>query len=359
VVQVVQQPQARRRGLDPFDPGSSPFDEFFGRMRAETVTLVTDPITVTARALPPPPAEFCGLVGDFAVKSSLSATRVTVGESLTQKIVVSGRGNLKLMGDLPLDELDGFKVYRDQPQVEVTRSSKGIGGTKTFSRALVPLGAGSTEIPETRLVYFDPEQESYRTSVAPAVVLDVAPSAAAEELRLTESLSPGGGKVAVRILGDDLLPIRGGAELVAGRAPASLLALLMLLPPIAFAGLLLVRRRADRFASDAGLRRRRGAMRTALGAIGGRSELESRDASSVLRRYIGDRVGAEGQALTPRECSERLASRGASEALVRDVRTLLERFEAADFGGAAASPVAAVELRGVLERLESELRRGR
>ena len=156
--------------------------------------------------------------------------------------------------------------------------------------------------------------------MAPAVAIDVAPNGAAEDLNLTEALSAGGGKVAVRILADDLLPIRGGAELVEGRAPAAMLPLLLALPPIAFAGLLMARRRADRFASDVGLRRRRGALRTALGAIGKRGELESRDASSVLRRYIGDRVGAEGQALTPRECAERLSALGASEGLVGDVR---------------------------------------
>ncbi len=68
VVQLVQSSQPRR-GIDPFDGVSSPFDEFFGRMRTETVNLVTEPITVTARALPPAPAGFSGLVGDFTVTS--------------------------------------------------------------------------------------------------------------------------------------------------------------------------------------------------------------------------------------------------------------------------------------------------
>ena len=358
VVQIVQSSQSRR-GLDPFGGVSSPFDEFFGRIRTETVNLVTEPITVTARALPPPPAGFSGLVGQFKVTSSLSPAKLAVGESLTQKIVVSGSGNLNLMGDLPLDELDGFKVYRDQPQVEISRSVNGIGGTKTFSRALVPLAAGAAQVPETRLVFFDPSQETYRTSLAPAVAIDVAPNGNDEDLNLTAALSAGGGKVAVRILANDLLPVRGGAELVEGRAPAATLPLLLALPPIAFAGLLLARRRADRFASDVGLRRRRGALRTALGAIGKRGELESRDASSVLRRYIGDRVGAEGQALTPRECAERLSARGASEGLVGDVRGLLERLEAADFGGGGARAIAGSELRTVIERLERELRRER
>jgi hypothetical protein len=328
-------------------------------MRTESVNLVTEPVTVTARALPPPPPGFSGLVGDFEVEASLSSTRVAVGESLTQKIVVTGRGNLNLMGDLPLDEVDGFKEYRDQPQTEIVRSESGLSGTKTWSRALVPVRAGQARIPETRLVFFDPQREEYRTSVAPAVALDVVPNPAAEDLRLTESLSAGRGKVEVRILADDLLPIRGGRELLAGRPPTALLALLLALPPLVFTALLLTRRRAHRLASDVGLRRRRGALRGATAAIGRRQELEPREASVVLRRYIGDRVGAEGQALTARECADRLSAIGAGDPLVAEARALLERLEAADYGGAAASPVGAAELRGLLERLDRDLRRER
>ena len=249
-------------------------------MRTESVTLSTEPITVTARELPGAPAGFSGLVGEFSVKASVSATTMAAGESLTQKIVVSGGGNINMIGNLPLDELDGFKVYRDQPQVEISRSINGIRGSKTFSRALVPMRAGRAELPETRLVYFDPTRETYVTATAPVVALEVTPNPDAEDLNLTESYSPQSGKVAVTILADDLQPVRGGSELVAGRAPAALFPMLLALPPIAFAGLALARRRADRLASDVGLRRRRGALRGALQAIGRRRDLEPREASS-------------------------------------------------------------------------------
>jgi hypothetical protein len=43
--------------------------------------------------------------------------------------------------------------------------------------------------------------------------------------------------------------------------------------------------------------------------------------------------------------------------VVADVGSLLERLEIADFGGGAAGPVSAGELRATLERLEQELRR--
>jgi hypothetical protein len=357
----VQLVHTTRRGVtDPTDGFRSPFDEFFGQFRAEPHLLSTEPIEITVRPLPPAPVGFSGLVGEFAVQSTASDTEVAVGESVTQKVVVNGSGNLHLMGDLPLDELEGFKVYRDQPTLAIERGGGRLRGTKTFTRALVPLAAGERALPEMRLVYFDPARESYVTATAPAIALDVVPGAGDEELRLTESMAGGSAKVAVRILGDDLLPIHPGLEIVEASPLTAALPVLLVAPPLAFLALLLVRRRADRLAGDQGLRRRRGALRRATKAIGAAGPtLAPREASAVLRRYVGDRVGAEGGALTPRECADRLEALGASPALVQETRELLGRLEAADFGGGGTSSIAAGELRGLLDRLDRELKRER
>jgi len=350
-----------RRGSTPLDGRlSSPFDELFGQLRTQTQILSTDPIEVEVRALPRAPAGFSGLVGNFTVDSKVSATAVAAGESLTHTVRVSGAGNLHLMGDLPLDELDGFKVYRDQPAVTIDRSGARLRGTKTFTRALVPLAAGALEVPEVALVYFDPARESYVTATAPALALDVAPGSGVEDLRLTESMSSGAGKVAVRILADDVLPIHRGLEAAQPRPWSGAIPILLVLPPVAYAGLLAARRRADRQRTDVGLHRRRVALRRALAAIGRGGELEAREASGVLRRYVGDRIGAEGGALTARECADRLAARGAADDLVRRVGDFLARLDAADYGGGGATRVPAVELRTLLDRIEREVReRGR
>ncbi|HVR30358.1 MAG TPA: BatD family protein [Thermoanaerobaculia bacterium] len=357
----VQLVRSVRRELDPFDGRiSSPFDEFFGRLRTESHVLVTEPLTIEVRALPPAPAAFSGLVGTFAIESSVSVTSLEVGESLTQRIKVSGTGNLHLMGDLPLDELDGFKVYRDQPAVEIERSGARLTGTKTFTRALVPLRVGEVALPATSLVYFDPAAERYVTAAAPAVALEVAPGTGSEELRLTEAMSSSRGKVAVRILADDVLPIYSGLDPVEPRATAALLPILLAVPPLAYLGLLVARRRADRHASDAGLKRRRAALRVALREIrSGPAEIEPSLASGVLRRYAGDRLGAEGGAFTARECVERLAAAGVGDGLAAEVRAFFARLEAAGYGGSSDALVQAAELRGLLERLERELRRER
>ncbi len=144
MVQLVQSSQSRR-GIDPFDGRSSPFDEFFGRMRTESVNLVHradhgDRARSAAGA--------GGLLRAWSAssrsKASVSSTTLAVGRVADpEDRGVRAAGTCNLMGDLPLDELDGFKVYRDQPQVEISRSPNGIRGTKTFSRALVPMSAGA------------------------------------------------------------------------------------------------------------------------------------------------------------------------------------------------------------------------
>jgi hypothetical protein len=45
--------------------------------------------------------------------------------------------------------------------------------------------------------------------------------------------------------------------------------------------------------------------------------------------------------------------------VVAEVGALLDRLEAADFGGGGGTPVPAAELRATIERLERELRRER
>ncbi len=264
---------------------------------------------------------------------------MAAGESLTQKIVVSGSGNLNLMGDLPLDELDGFKVYRDQPQVEISALGRTASAAPRRSAARwCRLRAGAARVPETRLVYFDPSQRDATVTATGAG--GGARRRAQRRRRGSESHRVVvGGRRQGRGAHPRQRSAAGSRRGGAGRGPGAGGDA----PAAAGASADRVRRSADGAAARRSVSRPTSGCggaaarcARALGAIGQRGELESRDASSVLRRYIGDRVGAEGQALTPRECAERLSARGASEALVGEVRALLERFEAADFGGGGA-----------------------
>jgi hypothetical protein len=340
---------------------ASSFDSFFRRARTEQRVLRTDAIELDVRPLPGPvPDNFSGLIGDFDVTMSVSAVQAHVGESITQTVVVSGAGNAQLIGAPTLPTPTDFKVYDDQPELTVDRSGSRLEGRKTFTRALVPLAPGPTRLDAVDLLVFDPEAEVFTSVVAPALALDVLPSTGAEELRLTESLGSSSGKVAVRILGNDIMPIHRDLDALTPpfwqRAGSDW----WLLSPVAgFALLFFVQGRRLRLAGDSGLRRRHEARRTARKALRASGE-DPAELSRAVRTYLGNKLNVEGAALTPLECRRALDSAAVPEELAADLEKWLERAEAAHYGSRdEAAPVSAAEAAELLERLEGALGRRR
>lgn len=347
------------------------FDDLFGRVQTEDHVLHTEPVEVRVRPLPAPPPAFSGLVGRFDVRSEVSKRELQVGESTTFKVTVSGTGNARMIGEPELPELAAFKVYDDKPAGSVETTEAGVRGHKSFSKALVPLTPGELELPALTLTYFDPEAGSYRTATAAPIRLSVSPADGEEELRLTESVAPTTGKVAVKILADDILPLHKGLDAVASQPPRGSRRLLwwggLALPPLAFLGVFAAQRRRERFARDRGLRRRREGLRRARGLLrqveaevrSGNQPGACRLASRCLRGLVGDKLDLEGTALTPEETAAHLQREGLAPATVERTRQLLERLEAAQYGtgGAQAGDCGrlAAELDPLLRQLDREI----
>lgn len=341
--------------------GRSLFDDFFGRGAAEARVLRTPAIEVNVRPRPAAPAGYSGLVGEFAVRGEISKRQLQVGESATWRLTVSGSGNVQSIAEPPLPPLDAFKVYDDKPASSIDRAGGELEGSRTFTKALVPLAAGELTVPAVRLTYFNAKTGSYRTAATAPITLAVSPSDDEEELRLTESVAPTTGKVAVRMLADDILPLYKDLDAVAAppfghRAGAPWLAAL-LAPPLLYLGLVFVERRRRHLEVNVGLVRRRAALKRALGALG---KIDGAAAASrVLREYVGDKAGLEGSALTPAEAAVELRRRGVGEETVRRVRERLEALEAAQYGGglaAAGTEALAGDLKALLKELEREIR---
>lgn len=345
-------------------------DEFFGgNYQLETKILRTKPIELDIKALPSPPVGFSGLVGQFDIQARMSKLDLKVGESSTLELVLSGVGNVQQLSEPSLPALADFKIYDDQPSVSIDRSGNRLSARKTYKKALVPLKAGESTVPSIPLIYFDPKEQIYRTARTAAITLDILPGEGKEELMLTEALNPNAGKVAVRILADDILPIRRGLDSLESRPLRSWRLWFWqsgwLLPPLAFLALAFVRRRQDLLKSDESYGRRREALRRAKKELASlRSAADARGAAEVasrcLRGFIGDKLGLEGAALTAAEAGACLAEHGLPRERAREVERLLERWEALQYGSggrATASPAALEsQLKSILERLATEMR---
>lgn len=335
------------------------FDDFFGRAVSETKVLRSREIELQVQPLPDSPADFSGLVGDFDIKAQISKASLQVGESATLKLTVTGKGNVQMISEPKLPELTDFKVYDDKPSGSVDRSGPRLTGSRTFSKALVPMRSGELAVPAVRLTFFDPEDGKFQEIQTAAIPLTVAPGELKEDLNLTESLAPTTGKVAVRILADDLLPIYKGLDAVSPSWRRSsgrwVFWVGLLLPAMIFAAVFGSHRRRERFALDKGLRRRHHALRQLRKGL--RSVESPESASLCLRQYIGDKLGVEGSALTPMEVDLQLRDRGVEEDLAVATHNLLERLEAAQYGGDTVSSTAAVaEIESVVKSLERQIR---
>lgn len=364
---LVEEPrrQSRRRSL--FDD----FDGLLGRGgRWTTKHLLTEPLTLQVRPLPPAPDGWNGLVGEFDIRASLRRRELQVGQSATLEVQVGGSGNVQLLTEPRFPELPAFKVYPDQPDASIDRTGQRLVGRKVYRKALVPLVAGALDIPPIDLVYFDPELGEYATRSTDRIELDVAPAEGEEELMLTESLAPTTGKVAVRILADDILPIRRTAAGIVSAHPQGWRLWSWIasgvLPPLAWFSLLAHRRRERRYAADATLRRRQRALRDALSAARKlRSDVgpaAAAEASRIVRRYVGDKLGMEGAALTPSEAESAMVRAGVDGELAGRCRKRLERLEAAQYGlnavtgGGSAGETDAEALSHLIRAIDRQIR---
>ena len=238
-----------------------------------------------------------------------------------------GNGNVQLISEPELVDLPAFKIYGDQPERSINRSGRSLTGSRSFSKALVPLEPGNWVIPPVEILYFDPETADFQTASTAEITLSVSPGEGAEDLHLTESIAPSTGKVAVRILADDILPIYG--ELDAVSRPANS----RRSTGLYFSGRSIQRHRW-RLEHDVAFQRHRVAFRRARKQL---QKLSGEDAdqgqlgqstSLCLREYIGDKLGLEGAALTPEELHNLLLDVHPSPLiyLVRDCSLIKDRY---------------------------------
>lgn len=146
-----------------------------------TVVLSTPSISVTVHPLPDSnvPAEFNGAIGVFTMNISAAPTNVAVGDPITLKIAISGRGSIESLTLPEQSSFKDFKVYPPTSKVELT-DQFGLTGTKTFEQVIVPQTTEIREIPPFVFAYYDTEQKQYRILSGPRIPIIVRPAASVQ-----------------------------------------------------------------------------------------------------------------------------------------------------------------------------------
>jgi hypothetical protein len=140
------------------------------------VTISTEPLTVTVKALPPEaPESFRNAVGQYEVEASVNLSELRSGDALTLTLNVSGSGNIEqvLAPNLILPE--GWRVFVGDSEFQ---QESIVFGRKTFTWTIFPIGEGAVEIPSIEFSYFNPQTEAYESRGTAAIPLTLSPSAA-------------------------------------------------------------------------------------------------------------------------------------------------------------------------------------
>jgi len=93
------------------------------------------------------PVEFSGAVGQFDYNVSVSPNKIKVGDPITLRMTVIGKGNLAAI-DMPKIPLDAeFKLY--DPQIFEKDN------IKKSEQVLIPKHENISEVPALQFSYFD------------------------------------------------------------------------------------------------------------------------------------------------------------------------------------------------------------
>src|ERR1044071_1590406 len=175
---TVEIPSGRRERDPFFEQFGVPFGMFGNEQKA--VPLATEPETLQSLPLPKEnvPANFNGAVGSFSMNFSAGPTNVAVGDPITVKVQISGRGGFDTLALPEQTAWHDFKSYPPTSKIETT-DQFGLQGTKTFEQVIVPQSTDIKELPAVGFSFFDPEQKSYRTLSQNPLALVVRPAGAA------------------------------------------------------------------------------------------------------------------------------------------------------------------------------------
>ena len=307
---------AQNQGGDPF------FRQFFNQGEQKQVTLASESLHIESLPLPVQnqPANFSGAVGQFDLAASAGPTTVTVGDPITVRVQISGRGALDAV-TLPVqDAWKNFKTYPPTTKLETT-DQFGFQGTKTFEQIISPLNNDVHELPALTFSFFNPEDGQYHTLTQPAVPLTVKAAGTSPLPQVAANKNPAEEKPP-----QDILPIKEKlGTLVAGNTslvaqPVFLAA--QAVPVLAFLTALVWRKRTDNLANNPRLRRQRAVAQLVASGL---ADLKQHAAANqpdeffatlfrLLQEQLGERLDCPATAITENVVEENALLRAAPAA---------------------------------------------
>lgn len=315
--------------------------DFFNRgVRAQPVTIVSEPLIIDVQPLPTEgrPGDFNGAIGSYSMSASIAPVDVAVGDPITVRVQITGRGGLDGLPMPPLNLGDAFKSYPPSATTEMP-DPLAMAGTKKFEQVVQPQSADVKELPAFSFSFFDPEARAFRTLRQPATPLRVraAAASAAPTVVMTATNTATANAAAT-----ELVHIKPHLGVVAADANALGQPAWWAMTGGPFAlwlALLVRRKRAEQLANNPRARRRRDVeklVNTGLAelrqqAAAAQAELFFTNLFRLLQEQLGERLDLPASAITEEVLDERLNQIGARSELCASLHALFQTCNAARY----------------------------
>ncbi len=352
---------------------NDPFNQFFNdpffnfnQWQDVKVTLKSEPVKITVRDLPSnAPSTFNGAVGRFTVDVSLDKKETKAHEAVTVKVKISGKGNLKLVEASKIDFPSDFETYDPKISSNITASTAGVSGSKTFEYLVIPRNAGEFKIRVSGFSYFDLDKKQYESLPSKDLILKVTKG----DETITTSVT-GVSKSDVQLLGKDIHYIKtnqpafvqGGHSLFG----SVLFYTLITAPALLFGGLLLFRKRYMAMQSNVGLLKSQRANKVAKKRLSAAQKYLSAnekekfldEMSKALWGFVSAKLQIPVSELSKESAANALKSKNISEELITQFTETIDSCEFARFAPGMASSNEDIYKRGIeiISKLEVEVR---
>lgn len=186
------------------------FDDFFETYTNVKKLLVSSPVTIKVKPLPPgKPESFSDAVGDYKMTSTISSENIKTNEAVTVKINISGSGNIKLIKTPEIKFPNDFEVYDPKTDVNTKITVGGVTGNKTIEYLAIPRYSGDFTIPSVQFSYFDLKSGAYKTLFTPEYKLHVE-KGEGDNTATQQMIANFTNKESIKYLGQDIRYIKTG-----------------------------------------------------------------------------------------------------------------------------------------------------
>ncbi len=256
----------------------------FGDRQMQVVhrTVAAGNRTINVKPLPEQgkPLDFTGAVGDFKFEVTTNKSELKATEALEARILVSGKGNLKLFKLPKLTLPSSLEVYEPEHSENVSTNLAGMQGNISDSYTIVPSFQGNYPIPSVSFSYFDLKNDRYKTISSKELIVNVTDGPINGDSNKSTDEAKTNSKQSVTVSNNQFASFKTNTNLVAIDTAyffkSKLFWSILLLPFLAIPLAIFVRRKKDQRDGD---------------VVGNRI----RKANKLARKYLSEAKKALGQ----------------------------------------------------------------